>query len=374
MKKNLLLLLFGFLGMKNISHAQQVYVVKADSVKITDCDSSELIIENHTRDVSGFLFNIGKGRTAFEKGMQKLSDSLYLIGADTLKIPMAWRPGGNVMESIGVLGTQDANHLDFYTNGFRQARLTAAGTFLLDTVNDNYYRLDVIGDTRVLGTSTVGTGGDNYDIQCNPASINGYSTGVNGSMITFGDTIASIGVNRQTLGNIPANSMIIGGTGPGSVTTTIDYNRSPSLMIDGDGAVTINGGWHGVGTGASIGISTNANGYAFYLNGCRGTGTGTPGDIVFSTGIAQDSGTTIHTMTNRWRIKGGTGYFSNTTTATSNLDVSGANGYTQLRLRSSYTPTSTSDANGNVGDFCWDDQYFYVKTASGWKRAALTTY
>ena len=63
-----------------------------------------------------------------------------------------------------------------------------------------------------------------------------------------------------------------------------------------------------------------------------------------------------------------------TSAQTSKLDIQGANGYSQLRLRESYTPTSTSDTNGNVGDIAWDDNYIYVKTSSGWKRAALSTF
>jgi hypothetical protein len=59
---------------------------------------------------------------------------------------------------------------------------------------------------------------------------------------------------------------------------------------------------------------------------------------------------------------------------TSRLDVTGATGYNQLRLRTTYTPTSSADANGNVGDIAWDANYIYVKTASGWKRTALTTF
>lgn len=49
-------------------------------------------------------------------------------------------------------------------------------------------------------------------------------------------------------------------------------------------------------------------------------------------------------------------------------------GYQQLRLRTSYTPTGSADANGNVGDTAWDDNYFYIKTSVGWKRAALAAY
>lgn len=59
---------------------------------------------------------------------------------------------------------------------------------------------------------------------------------------------------------------------------------------------------------------------------------------------------------------------------TSLLDLQSTNGYQQLRLRTSYTPTGTADTNGNVGDVCWDGNYIYIKTSSGWKRAALSTW
>ena len=66
--------------------SQYVYTIKADSVKITNCDSAELIIENHTQGVPGFLYNTGNGRTIFKRALTKISDSIYLIGSDTLKL------------------------------------------------------------------------------------------------------------------------------------------------------------------------------------------------------------------------------------------------------------------------------------------------
>jgi hypothetical protein len=63
-----------------------------------------------------------------------------------------------------------------------------------------------------------------------------------------------------------------------------------------------------------------------------------------------------------------------TTSPTDNLDINGANGYSQLRLRTAYTPTGTADANGNTGDVAWDANYIYIKTAAGWKRSALSTF
>lgn len=63
-----------------------------------------------------------------------------------------------------------------------------------------------------------------------------------------------------------------------------------------------------------------------------------------------------------------------TTSPTAKLDINGSTGYDQLRIRTPYTPTGTGDTNGNTGDISWDDNYLYIKTASGWKRAALTTF
>jgi hypothetical protein len=55
----------------------------------------------------------------------------------------------------------------------------------------------------------------------------------------------------------------------------------------------------------------------------------------------------------------------------STLDVSGVTGYNQFRIRTSYTPTSSGDTNGNIGDVAWDNQYIYIKTNTGWGRTQL---
>jgi hypothetical protein len=61
----------------SVSHAQHIYQIRADSVRIySDCDTAELILENRTKDVSGFLFNKGKGRTEF----RKMTDTMYQSG------------------------------------------------------------------------------------------------------------------------------------------------------------------------------------------------------------------------------------------------------------------------------------------------------
>lgn len=40
----------------------------------------------------------------------------------------------------------------------------------------------------------------------------------------------------------------------------------------------------------------------------------------------------------------------------------------------SYTPTSSTDTFGVVGEIAYDNNYFYVKTSQGWKRISLTTF
>jgi hypothetical protein len=63
-----------------------------------------------------------------------------------------------------------------------------------------------------------------------------------------------------------------------------------------------------------------------------------------------------------------------TSSPTAKLDISGNTGYNQLRLRTSYTPTGSTDSNGSVGDVAWDDNYFYWKTSSQWLRVSGQTF
>lgn len=65
--------------------AQYIHNIKADTVTITnDSCSAELILQNSTKNVNGFLFNKGNGRTEFRKALIPLGNGQYLIGGDTL--------------------------------------------------------------------------------------------------------------------------------------------------------------------------------------------------------------------------------------------------------------------------------------------------
>lgn len=67
-----------------------------------------------------------------------------------------------------------------------------------------------------------------------------------------------------------------------------------------------------------------------------------------------------------------------THTPTSTLDIQGEHGYSQLRLREQYIPTSSEDPNGNTGDITrWHEEkgsYIYVKTPDGWMRSQLEVF
>ncbi|SIN71019.1 hypothetical protein [Chitinophaga niabensis] len=109
MKKIFLILIF-FLAAGQM-HAQQIYQIRADSVRIyNDVGTAELIVENRTRDTLGFLFNKGHGRTEFHKlNLQSLSGGrIALIGHDTVAINVTpvknvdslWQKGDSVAYRI----------------------------------------------------------------------------------------------------------------------------------------------------------------------------------------------------------------------------------------------------------------------------------
>ena len=82
------LIFFSFFCLTGLFATAQVQTqIIGDSVRIHgNTGSGELNLENSTDSVLGFLFNTGKGRTQFRRGLVKMSDTLYMIGADTLII------------------------------------------------------------------------------------------------------------------------------------------------------------------------------------------------------------------------------------------------------------------------------------------------
>ncbi len=98
----LLLLFLPFISAVVLAQKQMTYQIKADSIRIfSNCDTAELILENRTRSVvGGVLTNKGNGVTEFRKITQKINDSLYVIGADTLNLATT---GKNIYTANGSL-------------------------------------------------------------------------------------------------------------------------------------------------------------------------------------------------------------------------------------------------------------------------------
>ncbi|WP_254639947.1 hypothetical protein [Chitinophaga sp. GbtcB8] len=76
----------------HVCQAQHIYQINADSVRIyNNCDTAELILENHTQDTLGFLINKGKGRTEFRRLQLGIPSPGFLSipGQDTVNLGFA---------------------------------------------------------------------------------------------------------------------------------------------------------------------------------------------------------------------------------------------------------------------------------------------
>ena len=236
--------------------------------------------------------------------------------------------------------------------------LSAAGNFAVAIGTFNTINTEDT-DQMILGTSNVFNyvGGSQSRGQC----IIGANNSVLHSFCSIIGNYQSTTANNQLIIADGNNNSSAGGY------RQIFFGSGPKSSLNGGlGApVTIN---------ASGGNGTDKQGGLLRLAAGKSTGAAIAPDLIFATATASTSGTTLQTLTDRWYVKGETGYLSNSLNPTSLLDIAGPQGYAQLRLRTAHTPSSTADANGNTGDIAWDSNYIYVKTASGWKRTALSTF
>ncbi|MBO9731556.1 MAG: tail fiber domain-containing protein [Chitinophaga sp.] len=120
------------LCVSTLSKAQQVYQIRADSVRIySNCDTAELILENRTKGVPGFLFNKGNGRTEFQRIRLKAMGNLLAIpGQDTVDLG-TW---GNQSYIRNDTSLQAGN---FNINGVGLA-LALEGRFLRSTAGSDW--------------------------------------------------------------------------------------------------------------------------------------------------------------------------------------------------------------------------------------------
>lgn len=380
MKK--LLILTAIVCAVNALSAQYVYTIKADSVKITNnCDTAELILENHTQNVLGFLYNKGKGRTEFRKVI-RVNDSTLIIGEDTMLLRgslNAWKLTGNAgtNPSNNFVGTVDTQALVFKTNNLQRMRIFNNGNITVgNSTTDNGRLLQVNGtslfnnDIRILHPTfaTGGQGGNLLWVANNTFRISGGPQ----EHLTFGpaNSITSNGlfVAPTFYGTTPAASFMV--TGAGGTYSTMNNPANQNIIIH---KFTSAGFQPTSGNGHPTLMELNMP-----VNRGETDGLETALRIKFTVTGTASALRALETVDGNVKLNTNSGLTSigvdSASVITSKLDVNGAQGYNQLRLRKNYTPSGTGDSNGNTGDISWDDSYLYMKTSGGWKRVAWSTF
>jgi len=166
MKKLFLFLIVAF--MLTQAHAQYVYKIKCDSLLVTnDSCTAEFNLENSTKNVKGFLFNKGNGRTEFRKAVL-LNDSTLIMGGDTFLI-RGRVPGlqkvinaGNELTQNNTIIVDRSKTLDFAGNGGNTAISisqpgpadpTHTRSYIYNGINTKY---NLYGAGIVLGADSLG--------------------------------------------------------------------------------------------------------------------------------------------------------------------------------------------------------------------------
>ncbi|MCB9201845.1 MAG: hypothetical protein H6604_02185 [Flavobacteriales bacterium] len=299
--------------------------------------------------------------------------------------------GAGTLSWIGGTGGVDLSNDAWVNNsGSTRVELGTTSTGAARTAGTEFVALD---NGRVgIGTTTPSTRLSNSTAV--PTSETGASVSTTNGLAWYhgnsgyagaiyngdGGTNSGHGLLAKVGGVNPTQNIFVANSGPG--------NGTDRLVVRGDGNV-------GVGTNApstklhvqsassgalvKVETTTSANSVGISLTNSNGGGLGQANWYVATNAhslndfIIQD----VKNATTRLKIEGNNGNVgigTTSSTATSRLHLNGANGYNQLRLEKSYTPTSSADTNGNTGDMAWDANYIYIKTASGWKRSALATF
>jgi hypothetical protein len=309
--------------------AQSIYTITADSVKLTSCDSSELIIMNHTQNVPGFLFNTGNGRTIFKRAIQSLGNNAYAFGADTLQLasPNAWTQGGNSFGATGVLGTTDDHPLNVYTNDILRATFDSLGGF-------NAYGTGYFGkNVSMANYTTLSVGGtyiiddpDQRLVTCVPGETLEISSGVGGYALFNGNIVLGTGSGYGIAMNPDGTvnpAILISSTVPSPSSTVFSFGN---LRNDGPKKGVIN----------TVDFNAEAQGGTtavdLYLYPGKETYSGSQGNTIIAyDGSAQRGNVGIGTPT-----------------PTAQLHTTGSVRLAGLTQDSTQTQVLVTDANGNV--------------------------
>jgi hypothetical protein len=214
-------------------------------------------------------------------------------------------------------------------------------------------------------------------------TANGYTNGqVPGIIVGYGNTQNSFAFSQMygTLLKPYADGQLLFGANAGPVNPSI---REVFIGYGYRNEQTSGNQDNGNGNNLLISPSnasnaTDKNGGNLTLTGSRGTGAGTPGNLIFATSTATTTGTTLQTLSERMRINGGGNVLINTTTDSGyKLNVNGTTFVNELITtggivkHNPYTPGiraleiySGTGHLGNTG--VWASMYSTGVYGNGW--------
>ena len=264
--------------------------------------------------------------------------------------------------SGSVSGVEDVNNVSI---GFKAGEFSSGSNVLIGalTGKDNQGTNNAfIGAGNAAGEHNTGDG--NIGIGANPLDSNqgDHNIAFGRDALKVNERDYSVAIGHSTLKN----------------QTTGQYNIAIGRIAGNNGAAALTGqqnifiGYdvtYGNSSGGIIGAIGIGN--SIDLTQSYSVVLGRPTYTYMKVGI----GTT--TPTARLHVKSGF-----TTSAQMAFLVEDSNGTDLFKVTSdgrvgipiSVTPSGTSDSQGSQGDISYDDDYFYVKTSAGWKRAALSTF
>ena len=316
-------------------------------------------------DSSGFRNSIVGGQNNSIEGVS-ISNSVIIGGngisgttSNTVYVPNL---------NIGTIGTgTSVNNLGIDVNGNVVSGSTYTGNTSGDCISDLYL-------TNLYGCSP---------LHIEPSGVNDVYIVENGGNVGIGTTTPTEKLN------VSGGDILIE-YGTGKIFSNLTNPNEPIFRLSGGTTDLCTIGvsspsYGGVSIGvrgsaaASPGFGKNGDGFLYSSEDQNGlniisqdSASGTDDYIRFYAGKDAISTSDIHIQgsgTTGSVVKGNIGI--NNESPTSKIDIIGTTGYQQLRLRTDYTPTSAADTNGDIGDVCWDDDYFYVKTNNGWGRTTL---
>lgn len=150
--KKIALLSIAWLLTGLVTQAQLIYPIKADSVRIYNTkDTAELILENHTQRVNGFLYNKGRGRTEFRQlQLSTVGDSaLALSDQDSISLKdMLW--SGGLTQGLTI--APDANYAIPQGIGIVLLRNITAGRTLTLPAPASHFNREIVILDKTTGT------------------------------------------------------------------------------------------------------------------------------------------------------------------------------------------------------------------------------